>query len=824
MARILAKALVCEQGAGQLPDGTCPQCVAIARGEHPDVAELDAASRTGVDNVREEIINRVDFAPTMGRAKIYIIDEVHMLTTAAFNALLKTLEEPPAHVTFVLCTTDPQKIPATILSRVQRFDFHSISDPEIEEHLANICEREGFAFDTEALALITRHARGGMRDALSTLEQLSVFGAGSITLEAARDLLGQVDDVVLDGFVAALAAGDAGALMCEVAAQADAGSDLVLFAKALLGRLRDLYVMRLVAGEKIPADKIASLVGVREERVETLASQAAAFKSIDEISRALVVVQETLAGVKTSTNVRLALEICVVRLVEPGARALEAATAEKGGGVAAGVPGAGVAAGVAAGAGAFGARLAGVPGGAAAAAAAAVPAAPVAAAMPASAAAAPVAPAAAPRQAAKAGAFAPPASAAPAATAAAPAMSAQDQASAAAHAKAMRDKILAQRGGGAAAAATPAAAPAPAATPAPAPVPAQTPVTEVGPAWDAMKSALLQARPELAPVVELFSLESLDGDVATFAAGPEHSFARTLFEAREEVRTAFTQVAHSVSGVTKVALASAVAPAPGATFDIAPATAPAPTEEGQAPAAAREPAPSQEPAGTNYVEARMAAVVERAHEAAEHAEDPQPAATLQVEAVAPAPVPAPAAAPAPAPAPVPAPKPAAGFAAEFAPPASVAAKNNPFAPPASVAAAAPAEEPPHEEVPQDAYGDVAFDAPDEAATSPFVPVSESYAMSTSFSSRPEEEDPLAVKARASEAAPGAATSANATAGPTASAASAATDAAGEPRDGVDPATLNPAQKKTWDLMEGIFGEGLTILDVQSDSSVVVDQR
>jgi hypothetical protein len=634
--------------------------------------------------------------------------------------------------------------------------------------------------------------------------------------------LGQVDDVVLDGFVTALAAGDAGALMCEVAAQADAGSDLVLFAKALLARLRDLYVMRLVAGEKIPAEKIASLVGVREERVETLASQAAAFKSIDEISRALVVVQETLAGVKTSTNVRLALEICVVRLVEPGARALEAATAEKGGGVVAGVPGAGVAAG----AGAFGARPAGVPGGAAA--AAAVPAAPVAAAMSTPAAAAPAVAAAAPRQAAKAGAFAPPASAAPAATAAASAMSAQDQANAAAHAKAMRDKILAQRGGGAAAA-VPAAAPAPAVTPAPAPVPAQTPVTEVGPAWVAMKSALLQARPELAPVVELFSLESLDDSVATFAAGPEHSFARTLFEAREEVRTAFTQVAHSVSGVTKVALASAVAPAPGATFDIAPATAPASTEEGQAPAAAREPAPSREPAGTNYVEARMAAVVERAHEAAEHAEDAQPAATPQVEVAAPAPAPAPVAAPAPAPAPAPepvpapapAPKPAAGFAAEFAPPASVTAKNNPFAPPASVAAAAPAEEPPHEEVPQDAYGDVAFDAPDDAATSPFVPVSESYATSTSFSSRPDEEDPLAVKARASEAATDASTSANATAS---SAASAATDAAAEPRDGVDPATLNPAQKKTWDLMEGIFGEGLTILDVQSDSSVVVDQR
>ena len=118
MARLLAKALMCEKGPGQLPDGTCEQCRLIATGEHPDVAELDAASRTGVDNVREEILSRVNYAPTLGRCKVYIIDEVHMLTPAAFNALLKTLEEPPSHVVFIMCTTDPQKILATILSRV----------------------------------------------------------------------------------------------------------------------------------------------------------------------------------------------------------------------------------------------------------------------------------------------------------------------------------------------------------------------------------------------------------------------------------------------------------------------------------------------------------------------------------------------------------------------------------------------------------------------------------------------------------------------------------------------------------------------------------
>ena len=181
MARILAKALMCQRGAGHLPDGTCEECQLIAAGEPPDVLELDAASRTGVDNVREEIISRVNYAPVRGSYKVYIIDEVHMLTPAAFNALLKTLEEPPSHVVFIMCTTDPQKILATILSRVQRFDFHAIGPNEMQAHLAYVCTQEGFTYEDAALELIVRHARGGMRDALTSLEQVSVFGDGAIT-------------------------------------------------------------------------------------------------------------------------------------------------------------------------------------------------------------------------------------------------------------------------------------------------------------------------------------------------------------------------------------------------------------------------------------------------------------------------------------------------------------------------------------------------------------------------------------------------------------------------------------------------------------------
>ena len=191
-ARILAKALECEKGPTPDPDGTCEQCVEIAEGRHPDVYELDAASRTGVDNVREEIIGRVSLAPARGRWKVYIIDEVHMLSSAAFNALLKTLEEPPSHVVFVMCTTHPHKVPETIQSRCQRFDFRRISVDDIAERLRHISDAEKIEVPDAALSLIARHAAGGMRDAITTLEQLAAFGGDTITLEDVEGLLGEV--------------------------------------------------------------------------------------------------------------------------------------------------------------------------------------------------------------------------------------------------------------------------------------------------------------------------------------------------------------------------------------------------------------------------------------------------------------------------------------------------------------------------------------------------------------------------------------------------------------------------------------------------------
>lgn len=318
MARILAKALLCEKAEGARaagatgcnPDGTCPECTAIAEGTHPDVYELDAASRTGVDNVREEIINSVSFAPVRGAYKVYIIDEVHMLTTQAFNALLKTLEEPPSHVIFVLCTTDPQKILETILSRCQRFDFHRISNDDIIGRLRYICEQEGFAFDEEALEVVARHARGGMRDALSTLEQLSVFGDGSVRIDDARALLGEVASTVLSEFACKMAVRDTVGLFGLIRAQVDEGNDLQELTRDLIAHIRDVYTAAI-------AGPCAELFDGTPEEAAALVEEARLFEGADRLSRALTVLDDAALEMRNATDPRLVLEIACTRLARP---------------------------------------------------------------------------------------------------------------------------------------------------------------------------------------------------------------------------------------------------------------------------------------------------------------------------------------------------------------------------------------------------------------------------------------------------------------------------------------------------------------------------
>ena len=319
-ARLLAKALLCEKGPTPDPDGTCEDCQMIAEGVHPDVYELDAASRTGVENVREEIINRVQFAPTRGRYKVYIIDEVHMLSIAAFNALLKTLEEPPDHVVFILATTDPQKVPETIHSRCQRFDFRRISNESIVSRLGAVCVAEGVEFEGDALDLIAHHAGGGMRNALTSLEQTIAFGEGKVTLAVAERMLGGVDSGDLANIVQALGKRDAAACFNWVAEFVESGSDLAQFARELAQHVRNLYVMRL-AGTDVALDVSAS------ERRQ-LADELPLFGT-DRLARMLQVLGDVMAELKTSTNPRLSFEIGCTRMVRPEGDLTLAALAER---------------------------------------------------------------------------------------------------------------------------------------------------------------------------------------------------------------------------------------------------------------------------------------------------------------------------------------------------------------------------------------------------------------------------------------------------------------------------------------------------------------
>ena len=310
MARLLAKAILCHEAPGHLPDGTCEDCQLIAAGQHPDVFEIDAASNTGVDNVREEIISRASYAPVRGKGKVYIIDEVHMLTSAAFNALLKTLEEPPSHVTFIMCTTDPQKILATILSRVQRFDFRSIAADEMAEHLVNVCKNEGFTYEDAAIDLIVRHARGGMRDALSSLEQLSVYGGGVISEQTVRDVLGQSSGSLINNAAMALAQRDISSLFTTVNTLFEGGKDLLQFTRELAVHVRDLYIAAAV-GVDSPA--LANSTASTEQ----LTKEAQAFGSVDRLSRVLTILGDAANQMRTAVNQRLVLEVAFTKLARP---------------------------------------------------------------------------------------------------------------------------------------------------------------------------------------------------------------------------------------------------------------------------------------------------------------------------------------------------------------------------------------------------------------------------------------------------------------------------------------------------------------------------
>ena len=307
-ARILAKALLCEKGPTIEPDGTCEECLAIAQGNHPDVYELDAASRTGVENVREEIISRVSYAPTRGKWKIYIIDEVHMLSSAAFNALLKTIEEPPSHVVFILCTTDPQKVPETIQSRCQRFDFHRISLESIVSRLGAVCVKEGVEFEPEALELIAYRAEGGMRNALTSLEQLIAFDAGHVTLEGAQNLLGSLDDTDLSEIVVAIGKRDAVACFNWLAGYVETGADLAQFVQDFAEYVRTMYLLSM-AGVEVELD-------INDATRKAMTKQLPLYGEA-RLARMLTILGDVSKELRSASNPRLSFEIALTRMIRP---------------------------------------------------------------------------------------------------------------------------------------------------------------------------------------------------------------------------------------------------------------------------------------------------------------------------------------------------------------------------------------------------------------------------------------------------------------------------------------------------------------------------
>ena len=266
-ARILAMALNCEHGPTDKPCGQCRACREIQEGRNVDVLELDGASNRGINEIRE-VRDSVQYAPARDRFKVYIIDEVHMLTTEAFNALLKTLEEPPPHVVFIFATTDPQKIPVTILSRVQRFDFRRINHTDIVGRLRHIATAEQLDIDNDALALVARQASGGMRDALSLLDQIISFAGTSVTGAVAAEVLGAADRRLLFVISGAIIDRDIDAALTALDEVIAFGTDLSWFAGELVTHFRDLVV---VAVSRDPA----RLSALTDSELETARSQVA---------------------------------------------------------------------------------------------------------------------------------------------------------------------------------------------------------------------------------------------------------------------------------------------------------------------------------------------------------------------------------------------------------------------------------------------------------------------------------------------------------------------------------------------------------------------
>ncbi|HEL1623017.1 TPA: DNA polymerase III subunit gamma/tau [Streptococcus suis] len=299
-AKIFAKAMNCPNQVGGEPCNDCYICQAITEGSLEDVIEIDAASNNGVDEIRD-IRDKSTYAPSLATYKVYIIDEVHMLSTGAFNALLKTLEEPTENVVFILATTELHKIPATILSRVQRFEFKSIKVTDIQEHLAAILTKEGLIFDEQALAIIARRAEGGMRDALSILDQaLSLSQDQQVTLEIAEEITGSISLRALDDYVASLRQGDSVTALQHLQTLFDQGKSMSRFATDLLHYLRDVLIVQTGGEDTHLTTGFSENLALEQARIFTM---------IEMVTRGL-------ADIKSSPQPKIYAEMMTIRLAE----------------------------------------------------------------------------------------------------------------------------------------------------------------------------------------------------------------------------------------------------------------------------------------------------------------------------------------------------------------------------------------------------------------------------------------------------------------------------------------------------------------------------
>jgi DNA polymerase III subunit gamma/tau len=318
MARILAKALNCEQGPTATPCDTCVNCREITQGNSVDVIEIDGASNTGVDDVRE-IRENVKFTPFHGHYRIYIIDEVHMLSTSAFNALLKTLEEPPAHVVFIFATTEIHKIPATILSRCQHYNFRRIPHAEIVQRLRFVVQQDGLTMEDRSLSSIARTSDGSMRDALSILDQVVAFAGKTVKHGDLETLLGTIPQEHVRAMIAAIIAKDGPAAVGVIAQLLDQGHDFRAYCADLVEYARHMLVAIVVPA----AQDLRSLIEAPEEDVRQIVADAKAF-TVEQAHELFRILSQAEDALRLSAHPRFVLESAAIRatrLLVPGASA-----------------------------------------------------------------------------------------------------------------------------------------------------------------------------------------------------------------------------------------------------------------------------------------------------------------------------------------------------------------------------------------------------------------------------------------------------------------------------------------------------------------------